>query len=117
MTLKHAYDYLQRTEGFLNDEVLCVLSENEDTREHTRLLPVMVRCCGGRFTAPAQDVAHFINIIEAQSDMTVASMVNPDRDYVRDVSMPVGGMQKLAGIIAVIEAGALLGTVGEGRPA
>lgn len=43
----------------------------------TRLKPLLVRCGGGRFTAPAQDVAHFIELIEATG-----------RDYVRDVSEP-----------------------------
>ena len=41
-----------------------------------RLQPCLVRCGAGRFTAPAQDVAHFVAIIEADG-----------RDYVRDVSM------------------------------
>ena len=43
----------------------------------TRLEPCLVRCGGCRFTAPAQDVKHLIDIITAEG-----------RDYVRDVSLP-----------------------------
>lgn len=43
----------------------------------TRLTALLVRCGCGRFTAPAQDVAHFISAIEASG-----------HDYVRDVSLP-----------------------------
>lgn len=40
-----------------------------------RLTPVLVRCGGGRFTAPAQDVNHFLE------------MVRKSDDYVRDISL------------------------------
>lgn len=40
-----------------------------------RLAPVIVRCGGGRFTCPAQDAKHFIQIITEHGE-----------DYVRDVS-------------------------------
>lgn len=40
-----------------------------------RLTPVLVRCGGGRFTCPAQDARHFMDII-SKSD-----------DYVRDISL------------------------------
>ena len=43
----------------------------------SRLEPVLVRCGGCRFTAPAQDVAHLIAIITRDGT-----------DYVRDVSFP-----------------------------
>lgn len=43
-----------------------------------RLTPCLVRCGGCRFTAPAQDVAHLIGLVEAGGD------------YVRDVSIPAG---------------------------
>ena len=39
------------------------------------LAPVLVRCGGGRFTCPAQDAKHFIQIITEHGE-----------DYVRDVS-------------------------------
>lgn len=44
-----------------------------------RLQLLLVRCGGGRFMCPAQDVQHFISILEADG-----------RDYVRDVSIPHG---------------------------
>jgi len=47
--------------------------------EYNRLFPLLVRCGGGRFTCPAQDVEHFIEIITRE-----------DSDYVRDVSIPAG---------------------------
>ena len=54
--------------GFvMDDEIDQIVHEN-------RLHPCLVRCGGGRFTAPAQDVAHFIAIIERDG-----------HDYVRDV--------------------------------
>jgi hypothetical protein len=49
-----------------------------------RLCPVLVRCGCGRFTCAAQDVAHFIKCVEAGGD------------YVRDVSLPVGSMERAA---------------------
>ena len=44
-----------------------------------RLMPVMVRCGGGRFTTAIQNLNHFSNIIEKEGS-----------DYIRDVSLPVG---------------------------
>jgi len=41
-----------------------------------RLWPVLVRCGGGRFTCPAQNVEHFVAIIEREQS-----------DHVRDCSM------------------------------
>jgi len=41
-----------------------------------RLYPCLVRCGGGRFTCPAQDVKHFVDIITEHRG-----------DYVRDVSL------------------------------
>ena len=49
----------------------------------SRLEPLLVRCGGCRFTAPAQDVAHLIEIIERDG-----------ADYVRDVSFPAGGARR-----------------------
>jgi hypothetical protein len=44
-----------------------------------RLWPLLVRCGGCRFTAPAQDVAHLIEIITRDG-----------QDYVRDVALVAG---------------------------
>ena len=55
--------------GFITDlDLPAVVSEN-------RLFPCLVRCGNGRFTCPAQDVAHFVE------------MVDNSEDYVRDVSI------------------------------
>lgn len=43
-----------------------------------RLTPILVRCGGCRFTAPAQDVEHLTRCVEAGGD------------YVRDWSLPAG---------------------------
>lgn len=57
-----------------------------------RLLPVLVRCGGGRFTCPIQDLNHFIGIIERNASLPTESapLGNPFCDYVRDVSIPAG---------------------------
>ena len=56
--------------GFLGKEdIPKVVAEN-------RLEPCLVRCGGGRFTCPAQDVQHFVDIITAEGS-----------DYVRDVCL------------------------------
>lgn len=44
--------------------------------QEDRLQPVLVRCGGGRFSCPAQDLKHFIDIINKEGS-----------DYVRDVSV------------------------------
>ena len=54
----------------------------------TRLELLLVRCGGGRFLAPAQDVAHFIEIIERDGQRAQAP--GEGNDYIRDVSIPVG---------------------------
>lgn len=56
-----------------------------------RLTPLLVRCGGGRFTCPAQDVAHFIGLVERQ----------PGGDYVRDVSIPVGVLLPVSVIVGL----------------
>lgn len=65
----------RRAGGFLSEEDVAAIAMDETTR----LTLLLVRCGGGRFLAPAQDVAHFITAIEASG-----------RDYVRDVSIPAG---------------------------
>lgn len=52
----------------------------------TRLTPMLVRCGGGRFTCPAQDVIHFITIIEQHAKQNPSA----SNDYIRDVSLPAG---------------------------
>lgn len=41
-----------------------------------RLAPCLIRCGGGRLTCPAQDVQHWITIIERDGS-----------DYIRDISL------------------------------
>ena len=47
-----------------------------DVVKENRLQPCLVRCGGGRFSCPAQDAKHFIDIIGASG-----------KDYVRDVCL------------------------------
>ena len=61
--------------GFLTEADVAAIAADPATR----LTKLLVRCQGGRFLAPAQDVAHFISIIEASG-----------LDHVRDVSLPAG---------------------------
>jgi hypothetical protein len=49
--------------------------------EITRLLPVLIRFKGCRLTTAVQDCAHVIQALEAQ------------RDFCRDVSIPVSGVE------------------------
>jgi hypothetical protein len=60
--------------GFLSREDLAELVKL------SRLEPVLVRCGSCRFTAPAQDIQHLIDIIARDKV-----------DYVRDVSLPARG--------------------------
>ena len=60
--------------GFLTKEDIEKIAHDPTTR----LTLLLVRCGGGRFLAPAQDVQHFVDIVEANGG-----------DYVRDVSVPV----------------------------
>ncbi len=70
-------DHARRVKcGFLNSEEVLRIA----TDPQTRLQLLLVRCGGGRFLAPAQDVAHFIELVEAGG-----------KDYVRDVSLPAQG--------------------------
>lgn len=59
--------------GFITKEELARIVEID------RLFPLLVRCGGCRFTAPAQDVEKLIGYVENAGD------------YVRDVSFPAGG--------------------------
>lgn len=49
-----------------------------------RLCPVLVRCGGCRFTCAIQDLPHLTKAVLAVND------------YVRDVSLPVGSMERAA---------------------
>jgi len=53
---------------------------------NTRLTQILVRCGGGRFSAPAQDVLHFIACIEGYAKANPAA---EHADYVRDCSLAV----------------------------
>ena len=70
----HAAIALARTAyGFVCRQKLATIAGDEATR----LTLLLVRTGSGRFLAPAQNVQHFMDIIEADG-----------RDYVRDVSLP-----------------------------
>lgn len=68
-------DRVRLSYGFLTDTDVALLAADP----RTRLTPCLVRCGSGRFTTPAQDVAHFVAIIERDHV-----------DYVRDVSIVAG---------------------------
>lgn len=63
---------LNTSMGFLTDKEkdLAALIQED------RLQSVLVRCGGGRFACPAQDVEHFIDIMSLEQS-----------DYVRDISV------------------------------
>lgn len=62
----------------------------------TRLTLLLVRCGGGRFLAPADQLMHFVRIIErdaaAQSYLDRKGVegpkAGPPSDYIRDISIP-----------------------------
>jgi hypothetical protein len=70
MTIETARFIRSKPFGFLQEEDIIVLADLD------RLFPVLVRCGGGRFTAAAQDVIHFIRIVTDEGT-----------DYVRDVAV------------------------------
>lgn len=61
---------MARSHGFMQQDDVAELVKI------ARLHPVLIRCGSGRFTTPAQDVTHFIDIINRDG-----------ADYVRDVSL------------------------------
>ena len=71
-----ALDLCRQDHGFVGPQMLAIVAGDNETR----LTLLLVRCGGGRFMAPAQDVQHFMDIIKADG-----------RDYVRDVSLPAQG--------------------------
>jgi hypothetical protein len=62
---------LSRNYGFITspDELQAVINVN-------RLRPVLVRCGNGRFTCPAQNVQHMVDIVNKSN-----------LDYIRDISI------------------------------
>lgn len=62
----------------LNEKMGFITSEEEEKNliKEDRLQSVLVRCGGGRFSCPIQDLKHFIEIISRDG-----------KDYVRDVSV------------------------------
>lgn len=60
--------------GFLTEQDVLVLANDP----YTRLTQVLVRCGNGRFVCAAQDVKHFVSIIERE-----------DSNYIRDCSLNV----------------------------
>jgi hypothetical protein len=69
--MTHRQHLLNTTMGFLANR-----EDQEKLIAEDRLQPVLVRCGGGRFSCPVQDLQHFIDIITRE-----------DSDYVRDVSV------------------------------
>ena len=63
---------IKNRDGFLTEGDPQALANDP----RTRLFPILVRCGGGRFTAPAAQVLHFVNIITTEGS-----------DYVRDLSL------------------------------
>lgn len=68
--LRVVLDRVHTRHGFLSKEDLAVVASND------RLAQVLVRCGGCRFTCPAQDAQHLMDIIERDA-----------KDYVRDVTL------------------------------
>jgi hypothetical protein len=66
---------LKESHGYVTDKLLTELEQVEEWR----LRLVLVRCGCGRFVCAVQDAKHFIEALEISG-----------KDYVRDVSLPVG---------------------------
>lgn len=70
--------------GFVSNVDLPALIEVD------RLMLLLVRCGNGRFLTPAQDVTHFMTIIEEHAQLkSEKEGVVFAGDHVRDVSLPV----------------------------
>ena len=80
-----------RHSGFFSSERdLEILALDQDTR----LINVLVRCEGGRFTCPAQDAVHFIAL--------VGSGKHAGQDeYIRDVGLTAGECDYWRGILDI----------------
>jgi hypothetical protein len=77
--------------AFLTKEDLPIIAADPVTR----LTPVLVRCGGCRFSAPAQDVRHLIDIIERDRKATANDRDQWAGDYVRDISILSNGDHSL----------------------
>ena len=78
-------------QGFFSAERdLEVLARDNDTR----LLNVLIRCGGGRFSCPAQDAEHFISLVVSGNDAG-------QTDYVRDVGLTAGEADYWRGILGM----------------
>jgi hypothetical protein len=76
-------DKIYQQAGFVTDEDLPKIIEID------RLMLLLVRCGNGRFLAPAQDVAHFVGIIEEHAKLKQEKTGTPMQgDHIRDVSIP-----------------------------
>jgi hypothetical protein len=73
MTLTELLKQIAPNGGFLTDETLPILAKLDPSRR------VLARCGCGQFTAAADQMGHFINIIETEGS-----------DYLRDVSLVAG---------------------------
>jgi hypothetical protein len=62
---------LKEKMGFITSK-----EEEESLIREDRLQSVLVRCGGGRFSCPVQDLNHFISIISRDG-----------KDYIRDISV------------------------------
>src|SRR5881392_2872760 len=77
---------MNKLQEFIDSKPMGFLSEADIPKliALDRLCPVLVRCGGCRFTCGAQDVQHLMRCVEAGGD------------YVRDVSFPVGSVERAA---------------------
>src|SRR3990167_10476393 len=74
---------VRKNGGFLTEGDVALLAADPETR----LSLLLVRCGGGRFLAPADQVKHFIAIIEENNNFCEEHFSKGD--YIRDVSLPV----------------------------
>ena len=80
--------------GFFSSERdLDILAHDNDTR----LIKVLVRCGGGRFTCSAQDAEHFISLV-------VSGNHAGQDEYVRDVGLTAGEADYWRGILGMRKA-------------
>ncbi len=72
--------------GFLTEAQVAAIAADPETS----LTLLLVRCGGGRFLAPADQVQHFIDIIEQHAEYVSyrTDRTTKMSDYVRDVSLP-----------------------------
>ena len=77
--------------GFLQSEQdLEILAKDQDTR----LINILVRCGGGRFSCPAQDADHFISLV-------VSGKHAGQDEYIRDVALTAGEADYWRGMLGI----------------